>query len=634
MNRLTDERWFPTHPASRIIVILLMALIVYSIVIRVQLYMLGVSLWYDEGLLIDNIIPRSMSELISTPLTLGWGAQSAPIFYLVVVKAFTLLFGVSETSVRILSFIFCIGLLVCLTFLLKKAYRLNAVFIWFGVALVATFPYYIRYSHEMKPYIGDAFFALLIILLYVLYREKRINLILCTIVYAVILEFSTPSLFFIGSVLIVEFLRNLRAKDRRTAIHILVAGIVVLLAFALNYYFWLRSTATDPWMNSFWTNWRFRLPFSFDAIRHDLGFVTEFLMPFGKFKYMVIAFGAIGFVLSLIKRNIYSFIVGLSFILLLAASILGKYPVISRLWLFFYVFVLIYAVVFISSIWIKMSSQKISKWATPIVCVIFSALLLFGNASFPSYANGATDNDYPGMNINPLISYVKEKIDEDEYLYSFESATPVLKFKNGFDSYRIGNTSSENIIYGTLDTLGTDVPKIIEAGEVYLLYYRGFLPFSGDIRLQDQLDVLVQYGYVDKVLDINYTPLYRYTSSLENVTTKAEIELLNSGEDGSYKIIIRNTGATILESGIIGPKQSVHLLPGAVQVVEQIFRDGQMIEEHVVGNLSSHILIGESQEVDIQLLNIENADLVQITLVSEGRYDFAEIGLQPLVISG
>jgi hypothetical protein len=633
MSKLTDEKWFPDHPVSRIIVLLLFVLIAYSIVVRVQLYGLAVSLWYDEGLLVDNIIPRSLADLVSTPLTVGWGAQSAPVFFLAVVKIFTLIFGVSEASVRVWSFIVCIGMLVCLTFLLKKAYRLHAVYVWLGVALVSTFPYYIRYANEMKPYMGDVCFALLILLLYTLYREKRISLVLCTIVYAVILEFSTPSLFFIASVFIVEFLRTIRAKDKRAALHIVVAGIVVIVAFFLNYYFWLRSTATDPWMNDFWAGWRFQFPFSMDAIRHDLSFTVEFFLPLGRLKYLFLAFGAIGFILSLIKRNIYTVIVGLSFVLLLAASSLGKYPLVSRLWLFFYVFLMIYVVVFISSVWIEMRSEGTSKRTTAFVCIVLSGLLLAGNASFPSYAKGATDNDYPGMNINPLISYVAENIKDNEYLYSFESASPVLRFKNGFDSYRIGSASADNIIYGTLDISGEDITKIVDAQNVYLLYYRGFLPFSGDYRIFGQLEALTGHGYVDKVLDINYTPLYRFADDLKNVTTRAEIKLLEPSDDGILRVEISNTGATILESGTPGPEGSIPSLPGTVQIVEQLFKDDKMIDEQVIGNLSAPILIGENQVIDVQPLKKGTADRAQITLISEGRYDFAEIGLKPIPLA-
>ncbi|GHU66532.1 hypothetical protein AGMMS49983_16360 [Clostridia bacterium] len=608
----------------------MIVLIAYSMVIRVQLYQLGVSLWYDEGLLVANIIPQSMSELISNPLNTGWGAQSAPLFYLIIVKLFTLLFGVSETSVRAWSFIVCAGLLVCMGFLLKKAYRLNAVYVWFGVALAATLPYYIRYANEMKPYIGDACFALLIILLYALYREKRVSLVLCSIIYAVILEFSTPSVFFIASVFLVEFLRRVREKDRRAILQIVCAGVCVMAVFGANYFFWLRPTATDPWMNDFWAGWRFRFPFSIEAIRHDLHFATEFFMPLGSTKYLMLAFGAMGYIISLFKRNLYSVAVGLSFLLLLVASSLGKYPIVSRLWLFFYAFVILYAVVFLASIWVELQSKRTAAVATALVGVFLAGFLLAGNASFPSYAKGQTDNDYPGMNINPLISYVQENIQDGETLYSFETATPILKFKNGFASGKIGNVSADNILYGDVDT-AADIDRIAKAGTVYLLYYRGYLPFSGDFRINDQVVALSTRGYVDRVMDVNYTPLYRYADDIKKVTTQAEIRLLRQNGD-ALRIEIRNTGKTILESGTPGPEGAIAPPPGAVHIVEQRFKDGSLIEEQVIGNLSSPIRIGESQIADVNLLGGETADHVQITLVSEGRYDFSEIGMAPIPI--
>ena len=72
---------------SAVVCAVLFVLIVYSFVVRVQMSGLGITLWEDEARLAENIVSRNMGELLTPPLT---HLQTAPVLYLVFVKALTL----------------------------------------------------------------------------------------------------------------------------------------------------------------------------------------------------------------------------------------------------------------------------------------------------------------------------------------------------------------------------------------------------------------------------------------------------------------------------------------------------------------------------------------------------------------
>jgi len=616
----------------KILIVLLFALTAFSMVIRFQLYKLHVTLWYDEALLVKNIISQNLGELLTNHLNTGWGSQTAPLFYVAIVKLFTMAFGINETSVRIFSLLICIVMLVCVYFLMRKVFQQSALFAWLAVCLTATLPLYVRYSNEMKPYMGDACFVTLIFVLYYLYRIGRLKLFVYALCCAVIIFLSTPSVFFIAAVFIVEFIRNIKNKDYRVAVFVVIAGLIAAAAFALNYFYWLSSTATDPYMINSWYNSRFKLPTSRASIDLDLYLLQEFITPLGGLKYLFISLGLAGYFVSLVRRSIYSVMVGLAFIFLLAASTLGMYPVVSRLWLFTYVLCIIYSVYFLAHIRLKFENVNVEKVCSAVVVIGLSAFLLAGNASFTQYATGvATDKDYPGMNVNPLIAYVRDNIQEGETLYSFETATPVLWFKNGYENPRIGNVSEDNIFYGTpgFDAPYTDIDAIVARNNVYVLYNRGYIPFSQDFRVIGMSERLSKRGYMDRVLDINYTPLFWFTTDITKVKTAAKIEMTGKTDSGELKILVSNTGKTILETEQSALDRGTN---GYVKLVETLYKNGVSIKEQDLAELSAPLLPGDQVELDVDTGDTGAADTIVISLVSDGRYNFSELGMAPITI--
>ncbi|MCL2493164.1 MAG: hypothetical protein FWF33_03860, partial [Clostridiales bacterium] len=403
--RLNEVRQDKAALFSLIVCLALFALIVYSIVIRIQMLSLGTSLWNDEALLAENIVGKSMGQILTPPLS---NLPTTSAFYLIAVKAFVHLFGTAEWVLRLYSFIALVLLLIVQGVVLRKVYRASMVFVFFSVALTSVFYYYMDYSAEVKPYMGDALFSVLVILLYWLYRRGRIGPVLLGAFLSVCLSFSTPAAFFAAGVILTEFAVALLRRDKRSALRIVLAGVIVLAVFIVNYLLWLRPISDVPDLVWYWHNRRFDFHFwNAEALSHDAKIIADLFQPLnGGFKYLTIVLAVCGVIVTVVKRNIYTLSLLVSFLLLLIAAAVEKYPLMNRLWMFVFVWIFIFAFVFLSSLRLRISGERKERITTIIVTLIIAVVLLIPNYKFADYGKGAEWTLVPGNQANPLIEYV------------------------------------------------------------------------------------------------------------------------------------------------------------------------------------------------------------------------------------
>jgi hypothetical protein len=490
--------------------VLLSAIILASLVVRVIMYLKTRSLWLDEAMLAESIVTRSFGSLTTEPLA---NTQTAPVLYLYVVKIFGLLFGHTEGALRFFSLIMLAGLLFVEFLLLTKAYCVSRITTLFALALTATVPLYMRYSNELKPYMGDAFFVILVLFTYHSYMRGKLKLPLLAGVYCVTLLFSSPALFFIASVFIVEFFNALIQKDGKCVIKTMAAGIVVLACFVVYYLLWLRPVATADIMVDYWKNNRFSFfAMSKEQIKNNVKIIYYMM---GKRNCLYLPFACIGFLFALLKKDKISIVVGFSALLLLVASNLEKYPIVDRLYLFFPVLNIIYmAFCFDMLKTIQLNDIKIPvKYGIPPLALIFVAL----NLNFIGFAGNSLY--LKTEEANPLIEYVQNTIKDDEYLYSYVHANFVLKFRNGYDTSRIGDVSQDNIIYGQriwMDDpfwenisfeFDEDLNRIVNAKKCYLLLYH-----HSPERTERFITQLRMLGNLEEVLSVHDTQLYYFTA--------------------------------------------------------------------------------------------------------------------------
>jgi hypothetical protein len=467
-------------------------IVAMSIIVRIVMYIKCRSLWLDEAMLAASIVNRNFFELLVPPLLYH---QSAPVLYVITIKFVGSIFGYSESSLRIFSLFSFLGLLVCEILLLKKAFSFDNFKVSVVVALTALSPSYIDYSNELKPYMGDAFFVILAFLLYFYYNKGKIKLLILTAIYILLLGFSTPVIFFIGGILLKEFIAEIFNKNKRQILFIVLSGIVVLVVFGLYYYWWL-SPESD-FMKVYWG-----MP-NIWQLKNILSIGSWYGSPFTTF--FIVSFAFLG-IYSLIKsKNKIATSVALSLLLVFLASSMGYWPMTKRLWLFLPVISLFFAPCGIEFIRRKIEYKSVVE---TMEIFVFSVLVILLSVNCLKYTGDEMYTE--GHEVKPLISYVQKNIREDEMFYVPIFAIPAFAFYNSYNTVKIGNVKKENIINGEL----IEFQSILENKKTYIIFQNW-----GDGTDKNPLvlrNYLQNYGTLTEIMNVYNTILYYFEVNESN----------------------------------------------------------------------------------------------------------------------
>ncbi|MBB4037997.1 hypothetical protein GGR21_003923 [Dysgonomonas hofstadii] len=291
------------------------------------------SLWLDEAMLAYSFCQRGITDLTSD--IFEWN-QSAPVIYLYIVKIITTLLGNSEFTLRLWSFISYIILLGICFYFLKKICPIR--FPLLGVAFISNLAVLIMYSNEFKPYMTDCVAVLLTIVIFYFYTEKKTNRFIVIMLYAALIWLSNPCCFFIGSILLYEFIDGLIKKDYSRFKFSIYCGVAVLLSFIAYYFFWLAPVIDQGEMSIFWEDYRLPLiPTSYEDVVRLKTLISTIIDQLGSYKILITSIVIIGVFINIFcDKNKYIFIVCGGIIITLFASMLGMYPVSVRLFLFIY----------------------------------------------------------------------------------------------------------------------------------------------------------------------------------------------------------------------------------------------------------------------------------------------------------
>jgi hypothetical protein len=491
--RLKRLRSFFECHGEKICVVVSAAIIATGIIVRVVMFAKCRSLWLDEALLAENIVSRNWSDLLASPLS---NQQSAPVLYVVAVKAICSALGYSEISLRLFSLVSFIGLLIGELILLRKYLKFDDIKTVFVLTITAVLPAYVYFSNELKPYMGDAFFVILTILLYWLHTQKNLSLTRLTLFYLLILGFCSSSIFFVGGILATEFLIAAFARNKKDTLSALISGVLISAVFYL-YFRWWMSPALD-FMTEYWCEQRVK--------RSTVAAVTAIFSPGlisgSALVWLFVPFALRGVYLLIKRKDKVAYSVALSLLLAFLTSFMGKWPLIGRLWLFLPAIVLTFSLVGLE--FVLKGGKRVVDMA---VFCLFSIITVYYSISCLEKVKDRMYLDR--QEVNPLILYVKEHIKSDEKLYVYSPAQYALKYKNGYTTGRIGNSDRDNIIYGVTteewnDTslgIGTELDTIIKSGKAYLLFQHH------NTGINHGLTVLQKYGTVTEIMNYHDTPL-------------------------------------------------------------------------------------------------------------------------------
>lgn len=332
------------------------ALVASGGALRLALYLPGRSFWSDEAKLALCVAGESFGSLLR-PLPHD---QVAPVPYLWLERALFLALGPGERALRLSSLLAGLACLVLLAALLRRLTDPPAGLLALAVAAVS--PLLVRYGVELKPYGLDALVSvgLVWLSLDVLDEpgsDRRWRRLLAA--GAAGLVASLPAVFVAcGAVLALSVSPGIRERSGRARLALLVAtwGASFGLAYALSY----REAARHAYFHRFWEG-RFLRPWvdggrgSAEALGQVLGDLLD-----GRSRAFgaplvagAVAVGLAGLVAVRRRRGLsVSVLLAAPTAALVAASLVGSYPVASRL------------VLFVAPLWLLLLAEGLSLAST------------------------------------------------------------------------------------------------------------------------------------------------------------------------------------------------------------------------------------------------------------------------------
>ena len=207
-------------------------------VLRLVQYGANASLWNDEQLLALNIGRRTILELLR-PLDHD---QSAPVGFLVVVRAVTRLFGMNEHALRAVPLLAGMGTVILGVVIARRL--LSPAFAVLAALLFAFGPKLMAWSDSAKPYGVDAFAATVMLLAVhaAITKDRREGWIALAVAGVLALFFSTPMLFVLPCIILALALDS-RARWRPLVATAAAWGVVAVALYLLV----LRHESTDAY---------------------------------------------------------------------------------------------------------------------------------------------------------------------------------------------------------------------------------------------------------------------------------------------------------------------------------------------------------------------------------------------------
>jgi hypothetical protein len=221
-----------------------------GVALRLGLYLSRSSLSIDETSLALDIGTHSFAQLLHPLASL----QTAPPLYLEITKLATVLFGMSEWSLRLVPLICGLALLVVTCPVARRLLPEPAAIATVGLGAVT--PTLVQYSVTAKPYIGDALTALVVMALALDVLEdpagqRRWWSLGLGGIAAVLWSIPAP---FVLAAVGAALAWGLWARPRRPEWRrIATCGVAWGIGCALVYVLFYRGPAASPYMAQFWS---------------------------------------------------------------------------------------------------------------------------------------------------------------------------------------------------------------------------------------------------------------------------------------------------------------------------------------------------------------------------------------------
>jgi hypothetical protein len=310
-------------------------LVLTGLALRVEQYLYGRSLWFDEANLALNVIHRPLRRLLVEPLAY---VQAAPPGFLATQRLVVALFGDGERTLRLVPFLGGCLALVVFAHLAHRLLSRPAALV--AIALAAFSPFLVYYAAESKQYSIDVLFTVVILDLAVallLRRPAPLQAGIFGAAAAIGVVCSHPAALVAGSASLVLLSVYLARRDWRAVAWVAAGSSIWLATFAAEYFLLLRGLAANRALLAYWRAGFAPRPLAPGSLAAWLGAASlRVLRNSLGFSLPGLAIAAcLAGVLAVGRRGVA--LAALLFAplpLLVAAAVVRKYPLDGRLLLF------------------------------------------------------------------------------------------------------------------------------------------------------------------------------------------------------------------------------------------------------------------------------------------------------------
>lgn len=393
-------------------------IIAFGVLVRFIQYASDRSLWLDEAMLSLNILHRTALQLLQ-PLEYQQGAPPA-FLWLERLAAITL--GPSEHSLRLFPFLASI-LSIFVFYIIGRRWltRKSALVALFLFAICIPL---IHWSSQAKQYSIDVLVALLLYAA-VSALESRFNsvdAVLLGSAGAISVWFSHPAIFVFTGVCVTLFASFLVAKNRKSAMNVVVAFSLSLASFAALYWLTLARYVTDNSdLRAYFSHNFAPLPFSVSAIAwYYESFLGLFDGVAGLGAPALAALASLVGAISMYRssRRRLCFLM-LPVIIALAASGLHRYPFSDR----FLLFAIPGLLLLVSEGLERMGS--VLRSSVPAVGLVLLGLLSLGPLR---QAIAISVHPYTIEELRPVLAYVEGREQPGDVIYVYYGAKPAFDY--------------------------------------------------------------------------------------------------------------------------------------------------------------------------------------------------------------
>ncbi len=562
----------------------------YCAIKSIWMNSIGVSLWLDEACLAYNICTRNLLNLTSN--IFEWG-QIAPVGWLYIVKIITVIFGTTEQVLRLFSVFSYIATMFVAYYFSKKYLKMRFPLI--ASAFVASMSFSLEYAIMLKPYISDGLFGLLTILVWYMYREKKLNKWAICIIWSILIWFSNPVCFICGGLLLSESIYAIIGeKSIKNLYPMVIIGISILISFVIYYFYWLRPVATSNYMQDFWIDYNFPIfPKSKDDISKAINLMDPILGHFSKLKKAIIPITILSLITSIKNKNRNVLGIILGFVVMLFASYIHMFPVSDRMWYYIYP---ILSILFFYEIEKFLKLFERIKWPytkvfTILLFIIIETISIYYNDGLYNF-NQREKVYRSGEELNYEIDYLYENIKSNENVYVYYHSVPGFMYKNGYNTSII-KSAGNNIIYGETffdenSDYIQDINNIVNSENCYIV-----MSHINESRIEGLKENLVSLGYLELVENQYDTPLLYWTSEEENIKTQINLSVSEKYENDGLiyaTIKIYNSGNTILNS-VFCPVNLVLVGLGESYEIDKNIKKGEFTQINISYKNSEHPVI-------------------------------------------